>query len=457
MGAKPYNLKDYRFLVIDDLPLVRQSLRSIIQTMGGFAVDAAQGYTDAINRIRNAPPDVILCDYILGPGRTGQQLLEEVRRDKLIPDESIFIMVTGEQSYEQVVACVELVPDDYIIKPCSPELLSLRLDRLLVKKQVMRPYYVARREKRYGDAAKFLKDNIGTAACRPYRIDFLRCGAELLLDQNHSQAAEQAYREILEIHQFPWANVGIVKALMQQRRFEEARELIDSVVAAAPMFFEASDIKAEICSEMGDYEEAQRTLQETDARNSRNYRRKRRLAEVATINGDSATARAALEDVLKNDVLAADGGLKDYLAMARMSFEAGDETSAELALRKIAPDAPMELDDRLSFLALNAAISPDRGRAAFVGMREAWLGTPMIEERLVDALRAALAIGEPELADAIAHRLMNEEGVRRVFQAALAVYARHGREKDFRNIQRKAALSRIAHEPKADDSAAAGA
>jgi len=110
-----YDFKNYRFMVIDDQPLVRQSLRSIIQTMGGFIVEMAQGYTDAINKIRATPPDVILCDYMMGAGRTGQQLLEEVRRNAHIPEEAIFLMVTGEQAYEQVVACVELIPDDYVL------------------------------------------------------------------------------------------------------------------------------------------------------------------------------------------------------------------------------------------------------------------------------------------------------------------------------------------------------
>ena len=449
-----YDFKNYRFMVIDDQPLVRQSLRSIIQTMGGFIVEMAQGYTDAINKIRATPPDVILCDYMMGAGRTGQQLLEEVRRNRLIPEEAIFLMVTGEQAYEQVVACVELIPDDYVLKPFSPELLSLRLDRLMIKKQVMRPYYVAKREKRYPDAKRFLDQSQERKECRPYRVDFMRCNAELLLEEQRGADAEQAYRGILEIYNFPWANVGIVKSLMQQKRFKEAQALIESVVLGAPNFFEAFDIKAEICAELGDHAEAQKTLAEVDAKNTKNYTRKRRLAAAALANGDTETARKTMSDVLANDVFAdATSNLADLLALARAHLEAADETEAELTLRKIASDQPMALDERLCFVALGAAITPTRGKAAFLGMREAWLSTPMKEERLVDALRGALALGEHELADQIARRLMGEEGVRRVFQSALAVYARYQRQQDFRNIQKTAALARISTEAPATPSA----
>jgi CheY-like chemotaxis protein len=62
-----------RFLVIDDQPQARDALRTIAQTIGAFAVEFATNYQDAIYRIRNNVPDIILCDYVLGEGRSGQQ------------------------------------------------------------------------------------------------------------------------------------------------------------------------------------------------------------------------------------------------------------------------------------------------------------------------------------------------------------------------------------------------
>jgi CheY-like chemotaxis protein len=77
-----------RFLVIDDQPQARDALRTVAQTLGAFAVEFASNYQDAIYRIRNNTPDIILCDYMLGEGRSGQQLLEELRRFKLLQDET---------------------------------------------------------------------------------------------------------------------------------------------------------------------------------------------------------------------------------------------------------------------------------------------------------------------------------------------------------------------------------
>ena len=55
-----------RFLVIDDQPQARDALRTVAQTLGAFAVEFASNYQDAIYRIRNNTPDIILCDYMLG-------------------------------------------------------------------------------------------------------------------------------------------------------------------------------------------------------------------------------------------------------------------------------------------------------------------------------------------------------------------------------------------------------
>lgn len=437
----------YRFLVIDDQPLVRQSLRSCVQAMGGFVVDFAQGYHDAMHRIRNAPPNIVLCDYQLGTGRSGQQLLEEVRQRELLPEEAIFVMVTGEQSYEGVVACVELAPDDYILKPFSPELLSVRVHRLIVKKQLLQPYYEAKRETRHDDAKQFIDTALSMKEFAAYRIDLMRCDAELMLAMDRLDDAREAYQRILDIHPIPWATVGIARALHRGGRLEEARARIDEALARAPQFFSAYDLKASICADMGDHQMAQDTLSDVVSRSPRNTRRKRALAAAALANGDTRTASAVMEDVIAGEAAQGNAGIADYLMLARSALDAGDLLTAERAIEQAKGIAVMDLDHRLAFAALRAVISPAAGAAEYLALREVWLGTPMTPERLVDGLRAALAIGNNGFADEIARRLMDEEGVRRVFQSALAVYARHGRQQDFRDLQKQAALARIRHAP----------
>ena len=442
-----------RFLVIDDLPQARDALRTIAQSVGAFMVEFASNYQDAIFRIRNNVPDIILCDYMLGEGRSGQQLLEELRRFELLPDETIFMMVTGEQSYEQVVSAVELVPDDYIIKPFSPDKLLLRLDRIVQKKQFFASYYREKRRKEYAKALAILEKQNASEAARPYRFEILRQQAEVLIKAGEPEAAETTYRKILDNYDFPWARAGVARALHTQHRLNEAREEIDRVVASSPQFFDAADLKANICMAQGEHAEAQEILNQASARTPRNYLRKRLLAEAATLNGDTAAATAAMADVIANDSMPGAISAYDRLMHARSYVNAGDNITAEKVLLSLRESDVQNftLDLQASYSALLSIASPGKGKLKFSGLRPALLASNFVPEPCLDIIRASLWLRDFELADFHAEHLMAERDAKKIFNTLRSQYALHGRETDFRNIQRQVAMRRINHdEPKPD-------
>lgn len=450
-------MSDYskkRFLVIDDLPLAREALRTVAQTIGAFAVEFASNYQDAVYRIRNNTPDIILCDYVLGEGRSGQQLLEELRRFNLLADETIFMMVTGEQSYEQVVSAVELVPDDYIIKPFSPDKLILRLDRIIAKKEFFKDYYRAKRKQEYIEALALLAQKKESEAGRPYRFEILRQQAETELASGDAKTAEETYRAILGNYEFPWARAGVARSLHKQERLSEAREEIERVVSSTPTFFDAADLKASICMAQGESEEAQRVLDEVAKKTPRNFMRKRLLAEAATLNGDSATAQAAMADVIANDTMPGAVTPEDRLALARSQIDANDLISAEKTLVSLKESDVQNLllDEQASYAALLAISSPGRGKPRFAGLRPALMSAHLGASSRLDILRSALSLGDHELADTQAEALLVGEEAKKSFGAMRKHYALHGREQDFRNIQKQVALKRIHHDeaPKAD-------
>jgi DNA-binding NarL/FixJ family response regulator len=437
-----------RFLVIDDQPLARDALRTIAQMLGAFAVEFASNYQDAIFRIRNNAPDIILCDYELGDGRSGQQLLEELRRFNLLPDECIFMMVTGEQSYEQVVSAVELVPDDYIIKPFAPDKLMLRLDRIMEKKNFFAAYYREKRRQEFANALAILQAQRDSEAGRPYRFEILRQQAEVQLASGASEAAEATYRDILQDYNFPWARAGVARSLQRQNRLSEARAEIEQVVAGTPHYFDASDVKASICLAQGESEEAQQVLDAVAKKTPRNYQRKRLLAEAAILNGDTETACRALADVVANDTMPGAVSPEDRLALARSHVAARDNISAEKVLVSLRDTEVQNLNlaAQASYVALLAISSPERGKPRFTGLRPALLATELESTPRLDVLRAALVLTDHELADRQCECLMAGNDAKKLFGTVRSLYALHGREGDFRNIQREVALRRIQHE-----------
>lgn len=442
----PYAQK--RFLVVDDQPMARDALRTVAQSIGAFTVEFAANYQDALYRIRNNAPDIILCDYVLGDGRSGQQLLEELRRFNLLADETIFMMVTGEQSYEQVVSAVELVPDDYIIKPFSPDKLLLRLDRIVARKEFFKDYYRAKRKQEYEEALALLAQKRDSEAGRPYRFEILRQQAETQLASGNAKTAEETYRSILGNYEFPWARAGVARSLHKQERLAEAREEIERVVSSTPTFFDAADLKASICMAQGESEEAQRVLDDVAKRTPRNYLRKRLLAEAAILNGDTATANAAMADVIANDTMPGAVQSEDRLALARSQASANDLISAEKTLLSLKESElqNLSLDLQASYAALLAIASPGRGKPRFTGLRPALISAALESTARLDILRAALTLGDHELADHQAELLMEADDAKKTFGSTRKLYSLHGREMDFRNIQKQAALTRIKHD-----------
>jgi hypothetical protein len=235
----------------------------------------------------------------------------------------------------------------------------------------------------------------------------------------------------------------LAKSLHYQHRFREARDMVDHVVEVSPMYFDAFDLKARICIDMGDYEEAQRTVAETSQRTSRNYLRKRLLADAALLNGDAATASATMADVVQNDLMPGAISMADRLMLVRSYIEAGDLLAAEQAINAITERSveTASLDDSASYRSMRALMTPTKDRTRFKAMCEAWLVMPLGTTARVDIVRAAFAMENPALASAT---LFASDEIRRVFKLVRGIFEAHGLIAEFRELQRLAALQKIA-------------
>lgn len=439
----PY--KALRYLVVDDQDAARQTLKICIQSMGGFSVDQALSFNEAANRINRQMPDVIICDYMLGSGRTGQQLLEDLRRSDRLPDTVAFLMVTAERSYEQVVSAVELAPDDYIIKPFSPEILRTRMDRVIRKKIFFRRFS---EQKRKGDFAAALAelDALDSAAdSKPYRFDILRARAETLLRAEDFPAALSCYAAIIDIHPFPWALAGQARALRRLNRYDEAGAAVDSVISAAPNYFDAYDLKADICCDLGEFEEAQQILQKIAERTPRNWKRKRNLSVLAKHNGDFAKAKELIEEVIANDLI---GGfpIKDRIELVRTAIASGDRAQAGKFFSELTPEEreALQPDEKLNIECLQALLEGgDAGEKRFERIRAELGRIDLPVDSSLDAVGTALTFSDRQLADRLAEKLLTGHDARRAFHSLLDIYRSHGMEDHFRQLQRSIAARRL--------------
>src|SRR5512141_364067 len=236
-----------RALVVDDSPGMRNALRLTLSDFGITKIQMVANASEAIFQIKNRSYDFILCDFNLGEGRDGQQLLEELRHSNLISLETVFMMVTAESFYEKVVATAELAPDDYMIKPFSAELLRSRLTGILLRKRAFRDVYW-----------HFQAQDLGAsiAACdalihnKPrYAVGALRFKGELLVALGGLEEAGALYQQVVTMRAIPWARLGLARSLYLQKKVEAAEEELRDVLEHAPEMVAAYDLLSEVCRE----------------------------------------------------------------------------------------------------------------------------------------------------------------------------------------------------------------
>jgi putative two-component system response regulator len=120
-------------LVIDDDEQIRRLIVRLLSPMGHTLEEAASA-EEALEKLRAAPPDLVLVDMQL-PGRSGHDLLAEIRSDprtRLVP----VVMITGAATHERKLKAIEAGVTDFIAKPFSPEELAARVRALLELKFV---------------------------------------------------------------------------------------------------------------------------------------------------------------------------------------------------------------------------------------------------------------------------------------------------------------------------------
>ena len=323
---------ELRALVVDDYPGMRNALRLTLTNFGIKKIQLAGNAAEAIYQVKSKPCDFILCDYNLGDGRDGQQLLEELRHSNLISPETVFMMVTAESFYEKVVATAELAPDDYMIKPFSAEVLHSRLESVLQRKRAFRDVH-----------RHLLAHNLEAAilACdeiirsRPkYMVDALRFKGELLVTLERFTEAEVLYQQIIKMRAIPWARLGLARTLHKQKKDEAAEEELRDVLEHAPEMVAAYDLLSDVCMARKDAAAAQIVLQQGVAISGKTVRRQQKLGEVALVNGDLDTARTAFTHALEKGRHSIFITPSDFGNLCRVQLEQGDLKAVADTLRK---------------------------------------------------------------------------------------------------------------------------
>ncbi|MCQ4162438.1 phosphate regulon transcriptional regulator PhoB [Roseomonas sp. GC11] len=115
-------------LVVEDEAPLLTLLRYNLEKQG-FRVDEAADGQEALMRVAEAPPDLVLLDWML-PALSGLEVCRQLRRRPETRELPI-IMVTARTEDQDAVRALDTGADDYIAKPYVMDALMARIRALL--------------------------------------------------------------------------------------------------------------------------------------------------------------------------------------------------------------------------------------------------------------------------------------------------------------------------------------
>ena len=281
------------FLVIDDFQGMRTVLRDVLRSCGADVkcISTAANGREAIDMLSAIKYDVVLCDFNLGTGKNGQQVLEEAKVRQLAGPGCAWIMITAEKTSDVVTGAAEYQPDAYLLKPITEATLRQRLAKIWARKGIFAEIDRAMRNHDYLKAIKLCDERL--AFDKANVSELLRTKADLLLRVGNYPQARQVFEGILADRDFPWAKTGLAKVHIQNGELEVARTLLQETVRENPYFLEAHDLLASTLQTMGHFDAAIQSLEHATKLSPNSVARQKSLGDVSLKLGHLDTAERA--------------------------------------------------------------------------------------------------------------------------------------------------------------------
>jgi DNA-binding NarL/FixJ family response regulator/thioredoxin-like negative regulator of GroEL len=327
------SLRSLTALIVEPHSGMRASLHNMLNQCSITKIDHAVSSGTAIRPLKNKSYDLILCEYDLGDGQDGQQLLEDLRHNKLIPLWTVFIIVTAERAYEKVVSAAELAPTDYILKPFTADMLLERIARAIEKRTAFLPAYHLMEHGNLHEAIDICK--IGEEKYQRYATDFMRLRAELHVILGEAAEAEKIYQDLLATKAVAWARLGLAKTLFMQEKFGEAEMLLAALVEENSNYMDAYDWLAKTHEAAGKLPEAKEVLTGAVAISPHAVRRLRKLGDVALETGDVETAEKSFQKVVTKAKYSEFRDPEDHVRLVRTLVKKGDTQQASAVIRDL--------------------------------------------------------------------------------------------------------------------------
>jgi CheY-like chemotaxis protein/Tfp pilus assembly protein PilF len=254
MALEDEDLSGIQALIIDGNHSSRAILVNQLRDFGVGNVEQVSRTSEARRMLERRHFDIILCEqHFQTDEPSGQDFLDDLRRNQILSFSTIFIMVTSEASYAKVAEAAESALDGYLIKPHTAARLAERLEQARQRKAVLAPIFEAIESNQHEKAANLCMERF--EAKGPYWLYTARIGAELLIRLQRYEEAQRLYEAIINAKTVPWAKLGVARSQLGRGEAQRAVGTLETLISEEPHYADAYDVMGRAHFELGNHEQ----------------------------------------------------------------------------------------------------------------------------------------------------------------------------------------------------------
>lgn len=323
MRLMDHKIQEASALIIDSNATSRSLMCAQLRDLGVAHVRQATRVKDARLILEQKAYDIVLCDYHFdGTEMSGQDLLDELRREQLLPYSTVFVMVTGESSYAKVAEAAEAALDAYLIKPYTSASLAERLAHARHRKRVLKDIFEAIEQQDFEAAAGHCLKRFEERA--QFWLYAARIGAELLLRLNRFDDARRLYDAIIEARTVPWARLGVARTELGSGNVIAARRTLETLIGEMPEHADSYDVMGRVQMEQGEIGAALQTYRTAASLTPGCLLRMQRAGSLAFYAGQRDEALKMLERTMSQGLRSKLFDMLSLVLLGLMRFDAKD-------------------------------------------------------------------------------------------------------------------------------------
>jgi tetratricopeptide (TPR) repeat protein len=308
-------------LLVEGNAVLRSVAASQLREAGVGEVTAVARLREARLALERQRFDVVLCNREFeGEIESGQDLLDELRRERLLPHSTVFFMVTQQAAFHQVIEAAGAALDGLLLRPYTTAALHRRLQEARRRKRELATVLRALDAGESERALTLALNRFQQGA--PYAFWCGYVAAELLLDLKRPQDARQLFEKLHGARPQARALLGMARAMAAAGDLGGARRLLEPMLAEDPTQADAHDLHGRLLLEQGHFEAALAAYRQAAELTPGCLLRAQHAGALAYYQGQQEEARRWLEQCLRLGVLSRLFDAWSLLLLALLRFDA---------------------------------------------------------------------------------------------------------------------------------------